>query len=388
MFEPLNVTECCGCMTCVNICPKDVIAWKRDKMGFSYPVVSYPDKCIHCNKCNDLCPNKREWDYSINVGEVLCAYNHNKQERLFSSSGGIFPLLCKSILRQGGVCYGVSFQEDFQPHHVRIDHMKNLQAILSSKYAESKIGYIYRLVKNDLKENKLILFSGTPCQIYGLKHFLGRTYDNLLLIDLFCYGIPSPTVWQKWIQYVSAGRTPVFVDFRDKSRGWDNYSLKMVFSDGSLYCEPKASDLYIATFSKGAFIRKSCYQCKLKAFPRASDITLGDFQELGEIFPEADPFAGWSMVRLNTEKGRTLFESISDQVKYTVAPAEIMDSVHPGIGSPSPKHPHREELEKHIDDLDVNTLLKRYATLTFRMKLRQHGSKVKKIIKNSLSGIA
>lgn len=387
MFEPLPEYDCCGCMACVNACPKDIIAINKDKLGFSYPYLQSPGQCINCNRCNVVCPNKKTIEYSLNVGEVICAYNKNTDERLYSSSGGIFPLLCKNVISQGGICYGVAFKDDFQTEFIRIHNNEDLKTIFSSKYLEAEKGLIYRKVKQDLIEGKIVLFSGSPCQVYGLKGFLQKDYTNLLLVDLFCYGIPSPVIWDRWIQYIAAGRNPVFVDFRDKTYGWDNYSLRIVFSDGTSYCEPKAHDKYIATFSKGAFIRKSCYNCHLKAFPRVSDITLGDFQELKEIYPEENPHAGWSMIKIHTVKGQAVFEEIKNDVEFHIVTGEVIDSVHPGIGSPSQIHPNRARLEEHIDDMSIEKLLTKYASLTTEMKFEQFFSKIKHKTKVALQQI-
>lgn len=384
MFEPLEKDECCGCMACLNVCPRDVISICKDSLGFSYPVIQNTDKCINCNRCNDVCPLKKKRHFTTNVGQVLCTYNKDADERVYSSSGGIFPLLCKAVLESGGICYGVAFNAQFKPEYLRVDNIVNLKHILSSKYAEAEKGIVYRQVKHDLSEGKKVLFSGTPCIVYGLKEYLKKDYENLILVDLFCYGIPSPEIWQRWLKYISNGKEPVFVDFRDKSRGWDNYSLRVDYSDGTTYCEPKARDKYIATFSKGAFIRQSCYKCTLKAFPRASDITLGDFQELKEIFPKENPRLGWSMVRINTAHGKEVFDAISDKIVSYVVKGEIMDTIHPGIGSSSTKHPNREVFEQNLDKMEIDSLLRKYASLTMKMKINNRVYTVKKTVKKIL----
>lgn len=384
MFKPVPESQCCGCMACVNACPQDIIEIKSDILGFSYPVITQENKCIGCNKCNVSCPKKAIREYTTNVGEVICACNKNDVERIASSSGGIFPLLCRTILHGGGVCYGVSFTESFGTKHIRITKEAELSKIVSSKYSEASRGYVYREVKEDLLKGRKVLFSGTPCQIAGLKKYLDKDWDNLLLVDLFCYGIPSPVIWKKWLDYISNGRKPTFVDFRDKTYGWDNYSLRIEFSDGSIYCKPKKNDLFIATFSKGSYIRPSCHTCNLKAFPRFSDITLGDFQELEDIFPDKDPHNGWSMVRINSQKGRDIFGFITDFLDYTVISSETMDRVHPGIGAPSPEHPHHQKIVDLAQKLPINKLLKKYATLTYKMRINQRKTQVKHKIKYML----
>lgn len=384
MFHELPKDQCNGCMACINVCPKNIISVKKDKLGFAYPFLNEPEKCINCNRCNDVCPSRKKHKITTNVGEVICGYNRNQEDRYSSSSGGIFPLLCRTILSSSGVCYGVSFNENFETHHIRIFSESDIRLISSSKYVEAGREYIFRSVEEDLKTGIIVLFSGTPCQAYGLKAFLRKDYSNLICVDLLCYGIPSPIVWNKWLEYISNGRRPVYVDFRDKTIGWNNYSLRIDFEDGSSYCKPKAEDYYIATFSKGAYIRRSCYACKLKAFPRASDITLGDFQELKELSPDADPKNGWSMIRINTDKGKELFNQVKEYIVFNIVDADIMNSIHPGIGASSPKHPNREKVEALIDNVDIKKILAKYASLTPEMKIRQKTADIKRNIKHML----
>lgn len=387
MFEALSKDRCCGCMACLNACSLDLIDIYQDELGFSYPILKEWDKCINCNKCNSVCPNKQHLKKSIDVGDVVCAFNLNSEYRRKSSSGGIFPALCKVVLDKGGICFGAAFNNSFGVQHVKVDSINDIYKIVGSKYLESTIGTVYREVKKELDKERLVLFSGTPCQLSGLTTYLGKDYNNLLKIDLFCYGIPSPKVWEKWLEFISNGRRVEKVNFRDKTYGWDNYALCVEFSDKSSYCKTKKEDLYIATFSKGSYIRESCYSCTLKAFPRCSDLTLGDFQELKYLFPHENPKEGWSMIKISTEKGKKYFDIVKDNLFWTCVDAERMNAVHPELGKPSIEHPNRKVINLKINEIPIYDLLNRYATPTLKMKLDYKKVICKEFIKNILKNI-
>lgn len=361
---------CCGCMACVQSCPKNVLGIYHDKLGFSYPQILKPDECVNCDLCNNVCPIGKLTPQSLNVGDVLCAYNSDNKQRYNSSSGGVFTLLCEDIINSGGVCYGAAFTENFQVKHRRIASIEDICLIRGSKYVESDVSGVFLEVKEDLDEGISVLFSGTPCQVHGLTSFLNRNYSNLIKVDLFCYGIPSPNIWEEWKKYISNGRGIQSVNFRDKTYGWDNYSLAVTFDDGSNYLGNKQKDLYISTFSKGAYIRKSCYQCNFKAFPRSGDITLGDFQELKKIFPDEKAKNGWSMIKANTEKGYNLLERIKDELVFHAVPAETMDAAHPNIALPSKVHKNRMQLEEEFGEYSIEILLKKLARMPIEQRIK------------------
>lgn len=368
--------SCCGCMACVASCPKKVLDVKYDTLGFAYPFIKEPENCIECDRCNKACPLTKKMDKDLNVGEVLCAYHVDPNIRYKSSSGGVFRSICQYALNLGGVCYGAAFTEDFQVKHKRISTIYDFPLISGSKYVESSIIDCYPQVKKDLMDGCLVVFSGTPCQLHGLSSYLKKDYPNLIRVDLFCYGIPSPRVWEKWLDYISKGKRVSAINFRDKSYGWDDYSLSITFDDGTSYLGRKSSDNYIGTFSKGAYVRRSCYKCSLKAFPRSSDITLGDFQELKEIFPNEDPKNGWSMIKINTEKGNTILNAIRDELVIKSVTAETMNGVHPNIATPCGQHKNRNKLENDIDHLEIQVLLKKYARIPLDRRLKNSIKKV------------
>ena len=200
MINIKDKSKCCGCSGCMNICPKNAIIMKEDKNGFKYPIVD-KEKCINCGLCEKVCPilnNKKEQQKEI---KAYACYNKNIEERLKSSSGGIFILLAKEILKRNGIVFGAAFDENFNVKHISIDNEKDIEKLMGSKYVQSNMGKVYKEVKEFLENGKYILFSGTPCQIEGLKKFLKKDYDKLYTQDIICHGVPSPKIWQMYLEY-------------------------------------------------------------------------------------------------------------------------------------------------------------------------------------------
>lgn len=370
MFTPLERAKCCGCMACADACPKGIIHQERDQLGFSYPVLTQPEKCIGCNRCMVVCPDREEKKVSRNAGEVYCACNRDEERRLRGSSGGIFEELAMQILDRGGVVFGAAFDGDFQVCHMAVQTAEDLCRIMGSKYVQSSTMGIFSTVKGCLQEGREVLFSGTPCQAAALRKYLGRAYERLYVADLFCYGVPAPAVWAQWLEHISQGRKPVSVCFRDKTDGWENYSLRVAFEDGSVYRRNKQQDLFLKTFPRGSYIRESCLYCSHKAFPRESDLSLGDFQELRELFPGTDGHKGMSMIRINTPKGERMLKECAEHLVLEKVSAERMDACHPGMGMPAMRHPKRALVEEKLGRIPVDKLLGKYAGMPWKQRLR------------------
>ncbi len=370
MFEPLPQDKCCGCMACVDACAKGALGVVRDEMGFPCPALIRAERCVSCGRCNLVCPGREARTVQRNVGEVLCAYSRDDERRSRASSGGIFGELASVVLKQGGAVTGAAFDGQFLVNNIVIESEEELNRISGSKYLQSNAQGVYRATRRLLQAGRTVLFSGTPCQAAALERYLGEAYDKLYVVDLFCYGVPAPAVWQEWLSHISAGKMPVRVNFRDKTEGWDNYSLKVEFLDGSVYRKNKQEDGFLKTFTKGGYIRSSCLECAYKGFPRSSDLSLGDFQELRELFPEKDGFKGVSMIRINSEKGRALLASCAENIEMETVDARTMDECHPGIGFPAVRNQQREKLIAAFGHMPVDQLLRRYGGLPARQRLR------------------
>ena len=247
---------------------------------------------------------------------VMACKNKNLSERLKSSSGGFFILIAKAILNEGGIIYGAAFTENFSVEHRAVERIEELDILLGSKYVLSKCG-VYSEVENNLKKGRKVLFVGTPCQIYGLKKALKEDYDNLLMIDFICHGTPPADIWNKYLKEMSKGRKINEVSFRDKSNGWENFNLKIRYSNGDEYLSCFKSDLYMQGFVNNLILRECCYSCRFKGVDdRLSDITMGDLWGAKELVPNIFDDNGVSLVMARTAKGTDVLNKILPNLYY------------------------------------------------------------------------
>ncbi len=370
MINIQNKQLCCGCNACVQRCPKQCISMLEDSEGFLYPEV---DKtlCIDCGLCEKVCP-------VINQGsireplEVYAAKHPNEEIRLQSSSGGIFTMLAERVIDKGGVVFGAAFNQEWEVEHQYTDKKDGLAAFRGSKYVQSKIGETYKQAEAFLKQGREVLFSGTPCQIRGLKLFLRKEYGNLLTVDFICHGVPSPGVFRSYLKEekeklahqreeknsVSSSIIPLSerdslvvntddveieaISFRDKAKGWKKYSFVLVLSKVSAEGEKNTvSSSYIAQqnpymygFLSNVYLRPSCHSCPTRNLKSQSDITLGDFWNVENWSPEVFDDKGCSAVLINTKKG---LESVDKEQfllsDYTTVlqgnPSLINDTIRP-----------------------------------------------------------
>ena len=342
--------HCCGCSACLNVCPKSCIEMQEDEEGFCYPHIN-ESICIDCGLCKKTCPVNSE-PIPREPIKVLAAQNRNIKYRIKSSSGGIFYLLAERVINENGFVFGAAINEYGEVRHVCVDKMSLLDSIIGSKYVQSDIGNSYALVKSLLIKGKLVLFSGTPCQISGLIKFLNHTYDNLLLVDIICHGVPSPGVFRWYLSegiqnlLYKAGILPKSdikmitrippqniidqfkgvnvsnVSFRDKRKGWKNFSLQFTVAalNGNetrtmKYSKTKRKDPFLRGFLSNLYLRPSCHDCRFRNLSSGSDITLGDFWNIGKTLPDYDDNKGTSVVLINSKKGNEIINSLNMRQK-------------------------------------------------------------------------
>ncbi|MBR2708600.1 MAG: Coenzyme F420 hydrogenase/dehydrogenase, beta subunit C-terminal domain [Bacilli bacterium] len=316
MSEIVKKSLCCGCHACYNICPKKAITMKDDKKGFKYPIIDN-DICINCNLCKNVCPilnNKNDVEKKV---YAYACYNKNIDERLKSSSGGIFILFAKEIIKKNGVVFGASFDKKFNVVHSYVEKIEELGTLMTSKYTQSIIGNAYSKVKYFLKKGRYVLFTGTPCQIEGLYSFLKKDYEKLYTQDIICHGVPSPKVWRKYLDYQKSFYKDSIknISFRDKSSGWKLYRIKILFKS-NFYSEVHSDDLYMQVFLKNVCLRDSCYNCQFKKKYRKSDVTLADYWGVDNVHPEMNDDNGISLLIINSDKGKELFNSVKGDMCY------------------------------------------------------------------------
>lgn len=304
-FHTKQPQDCCGCGACVAVCPEKCITIETEAgTGFHYPKLMNSEACIHCNQCNVVCPNEQQHNVCHSIGDAYYAVNRDVQILNKSSSGGIFYPLAMQTLEAGGYVCAAAYDADFKVYHTIIHQKDELERLVGSKYAESDLGDCFVRIYQLLEAGSRVLFCGTPCQAHGLHFYLKKDYPNLFTVDLLCYGIQAPKAWEKYKKFITSDKKKICsVDMRDKSTGWQNYSMKIEFEDGTEHIADKQTDLYAKTYSKGYFIRPSCYRCELKAFPRKSDVTIGDFWDIDKIMQEKNDGRGASLILPQTEKG-------------------------------------------------------------------------------------
>lgn len=323
MIWIVDKQKCCGCSACQMVCPRQCIKMESDVEGFLYPCVNV-EACVDCSLCERVCPELNK-DCNKVVLKVYAAVNPDEEVLLKSSSGGMFSLLSERIILQGGIVFGACFDGDFSVSHDYTDTIEGLATFRGSKYLQSNIKYSFLKAKQFLEDGRKVLFTGTPCQIAGLKRYLRKDYENLITVDFVCHGVPSPAVWKKYLEHISR---PVKVNFRDKRNGWKKYGVAIVSTDGSEELTCFHENRYMRMFLSDMILRPSCYACPSKGGMSMSDITLGDFWGIEKINPEIDDDKGLSLVLVNTKKGEALIsdcgalmfeQDYSDAVKHNPA---------------------------------------------------------------------
>lgn len=318
MIEIKDKHNCCGCAACVQRCPKQCISLEEDNEGFLYPIVN-KSLCVNCHLCEKVCPVLNKQDDTKPV-IALAAINTDEEIRLKSSSGGIFTLLAEKIIANEGVIFGAAFNKNWEVHHEEGATIEDLCKFRGSKYVQSKIENSYKRTEYFLKEGKEVLFSGTPCQIAGLKCFLQKDYLNLTTVDFICHGVPSPGIWEWYLKNHIFTKTNTSsklkdINFRDKTFGWQNYRLAFQFKSHTPILSANNTNGYMLAFLNDICLRPSCYKCPTKKGSSHSDITIADFWGINEFNIEMDDNKGTSLVLINTKKGVELIKEIKMQSK-------------------------------------------------------------------------
>lgn len=293
--------------------------------------------------------------------KTYAAINKDYETRMKSSSGGIFSLLAETIIKKGGVVFGASYDNEFNVVHTYIDNISELHRFRGSKYVLSNMGNSYAKVKSFLEEGRIVLFTGTPCQIAGLNCFLGKSYDNLYMQDLVCHGVPMQNIWKKYLDYRKKldGATPKDILFRDKANGWSKFEMKFLYEDSS-YSAFHGDDLFMKLFLKNYSLRESCYACKFKGLNRIADITLADFWGIKHVCEEMYDGKGTSLVMINSEKGKELFDLFEEKVEKKEVDIQKAIEHNICIVESVSKPEDREEFLSDVDKLEMNELVKKY----------------------------
>ena len=324
----INITDkkkCCGCSACVEVCPKHCIKFKEDEQGFRYPVVEQKD-CINCGLCEKVCPflNQNKPQKPL---KVYSGINPNEKIRLRSSSGGVFTMIAEAIINKGGIVFGARFNNNWEVIHDYTDNRDGLKAFRGSKYVQSEIGDCYKQVKTFLEKDKIVLFSGTGCQIAGLKKFLRKDFDNLYTVEVVCHGVPSPLVWEEYLNEIEPKRKSISnVEFRNKADGWKYFKIKIdtindVNKKVTALNESVWDNKYMRSFLLNFCLRPSCTNCPAKSGKSRSDFAIADFWGIYASKSITDDDKGVSLILCYTDKALALIPDnlIKTEISYSEA---------------------------------------------------------------------
>ncbi len=355
-FDEYSKSQCCGCGACELVCPRKCISMELDEEGFFYPNLD-ASKCIQCGLCRKHCPiiidtrNK----------EVLSAYGlTHKDKRVTddSASGGAFTAIAEYILNRNGIVFGCSFNDKIEAVTISIEKSEELHKLRGSKYVQCNTNKQYQYIKETLNNGRQVLYCSTPCQIAGLKSYLGRSYDNLILLDLFCHGTPSPGLFRKYINWLGEkyhGKITEY-SFRDKQYGW---GTKGHFKTEQEY-QLIESDPYYYSFLRGRIYRPVCYQCKYATSMRPGDISIGDYWGVEEFHPSIPTENGVSAILINTEKGKEIFDNIKEKVYCFSTSLENISSRNEQLIRPSSQYKYRDRIYSHLSKWTFEKLANRY----------------------------
>lgn len=344
--------DCVGCRSCEQSCPQSCITMKVNQEGFLYPVIHQPN-CIQCGACLRSCPVHVS---SLEERRPLAVYacKQKDQNALFcSASGGASDAAVRALLQRGGVAYGAAYDANLTVGHIEITTQKERRKLQSSKYVQSDLRDSFSLAWRRLQQGKIVLFTGTPCQIAGLYAFLGKPMEGLYTIDLICHGVPSPELFAVYLRYQSQklGEPVEQYSFRAKDRrGWGTqYLLKTKSQTKS---KPLALDKYGTHFLAGDCYRECCYRCQYAALNRPADLTLGDFWGIEKSHPDFNESLGVSAVLVNTEKGQQLLSWMQESVELTSASLEEVLQKQENLRHPTPRPRKRDTFYRHLKQPD------------------------------------
>ncbi len=296
---------CSGCGACEQICPVNAIKLQENNEGFLFPAID-KNKCINCNKCENVCQIGKENKILKNTNrKYFAAYKKNLEERLKCSSGGIADEIAKYITSIGGYLCAAAFKDN-ELKHIITDNYDDFKYMRGSKYIQSKLGNSFKKIESLLKEDKIVAFIGTPCQVAGLKLYLGKDYKNLYTIDIICHGIPPLKLFNKFLQENNIDNLigdESIINFRDKRLGWNKPVLSIKNGKNEIYSSSLKENFYSIFFGKNISLRKSCYKCPYSQTKRCSDITVGDYWGIERLVKESDNSAGYSIISVKSNGG-------------------------------------------------------------------------------------
>lgn len=358
--------NCCGCGGCKDVCPKNSISFKADSEGFLYPHIDA--SCVDCGLCLKHCPIANQVE-KPQLQQVYGARIKEDSLLMKSSSGGIFPELALAILRKNGVVFGCAFDEKLTAHHIAVESEKDLEKLQGSKYVQSNTLGVFSQVKKALEQDRYVLFSGTGCQVAGLKAFLKKDFEKLLTVDVVCHGVPSPKLFENYLCYLSGKEKAEITDYNFRSKDKKGWGLFYKYTGKNIRHKDGFFDPYYYAFLKGRSYRESCYNCKFANENRQSDITLADFWSIKTEHPDFYSKKGSSAVIVNSKKGKQYFDWISERLEYVVSNFEKASKLNTNLVRPSARPESRSNFYKGFQG-DLNLYFEKKLKPPFQLKRR------------------
>ena len=337
---------CNGCEICTKVCPTNAIKMVEDQEGFFYPEID-KDKCINCNKCKNICSN---YNTSLGNEKVYVAINKNEKELEESSSGGMFYILAKYVIEKNGVVFGVEYDENLKVRHNFYETLEECKRFQGSKYVRSDIKDSYRKVEEFLKDDRYVLFTGTPCQCNALKTYLVKEYEKLILCDIICHANPSQKVFDKYKNEIENSRDKKIkmIYFRTKDNGWRNQTPIIEYMDN----EKEEEKTFFSAFVKELINRPSCHSCVFASSNRVTDFSIGDFWGIEKVMPEdEDKDIGISLFMVNSKKASEVFDNVKEYIKYKEVDKDLAFLYNHNKNVPM--HRNREKFFNNLDKISV-----------------------------------
>lgn len=315
-----NKEECFGCGACANICYKNAITMVPDEKGFLYPEIN-ESLCVNCMFCKASCQINHADEVKEDTAEKCYGFKNEDSIREKSSSGGAYTAISDYVLLDGGSCFGTAFTDTQDVVFQKAVNKQERDKFLGSKYVQSSIGTTYLEIGKELKGHNKVLFTGTPCQVSGLKHYLKAkkiSTERLLTVDLLCHGTPSPKVWKDYVNFLEKKNQARMISytFRDKEKGWIGYHIKAEYDNGNNECESSEELTFLKIFSMDVALRPSCYNCPYACRKRCGDITIGDYWGIHQLDEKFADNKGISLVVPNSSVGKNLVSSICENPLY------------------------------------------------------------------------
>lgn len=386
MINIQDKAKCVGCAACLNICAKKAISFKADNEGFFYPIVN-ESSCVQCGLCESVCPvlnSDVAKKGALPKPETFAGQHKDDQIRLASTSGGLLTALAEAAYAENGAVGGVAFTEEFLAEYLVSANPYDLEKLRTSKYFQADSTKMFSQIKKYLAEDKMVVVCGTPCQMAALKLYFKNNLDKLILVEVICAGINSPKAFQAHLQSLEKKYGSKVKSFRAKSKinGWRNLACKIDFENGKTYLANGVDDNFTRGFiGAHAFMRPSCFECRYKGFPRAADITIGDFWGIEKTHNTLDDNKGTSVILLNTEKGKAFFEKVKQFVNIEFhSLSEAVTGNRAILKNPPKTNIDRTAMFDMMDKADFEEVAKKYFPKKNRII-----AKLKKIIRKTLT---